>query len=197
MIEILTRESLSRVVGSFELKQNKVNEISNVSKQRYPSTGAVIRYVKDSIGNIQEIINIQKDSSITDTGVGKLDIASANIFTATTDPHFYKIGTSDTTLYNGILYNGTVPFKNVTDDSLVRIQKDAVIYYAGGVAYCFTGEGIYSLLWDDTEKKGWVTKVKMDNESYYVYDKEIDALPNITVTAGDFVWDATAKTLSV
>lgn len=158
---------------------------------------ATEEYVTDSIGNIQETINIQKDSSITDAGVGKLDIASANIFTATTEPHFYKVGVADTTLYNGILYNGTVPFKNVTDDSLVRIQKDAVIYYAGGVAYCFTGEGIYSLLWDDTEKKGWVTKVKMDNESYHVYDQEIDTLPNITVTAGDFTWDATAKTLTV
>ena len=38
---------------------------------------------------------------------------------------------------------------------------------------------------------------KVVQESYYVYDKEIDALPNITVTAGDFVWDATAKTLTV
>lgn len=197
MIEILTRESLSRVVGSFELNQNKVDEINDASGQRYPSTGAVIRYVKDSIDNIQETINIQKDSSIADTGVGKLDISSANIFTSTTKPHFYKIGASDTTLQNGILYYGTEPFKNVTDNSLVRVQKDAVIYYAGGTAYCFTGEGIYSLLWDDTEKKGWVTKVKMDNESYYVYDEEIDALPNITVTAGDFVWDATAKTLTV
>ena len=197
MIEILTRESLSRVVGSFELNQNKVDEINDASEQRYPSTGAVIRYVKDSIDNIQETINIQKDSSIADIGVGKLDISSANIFTSTTKPHFYKIGASDTTLQNGILYYGTEPFKNVTDNSLVRVQKDAVIYYAGGTAYCFTGEGIYSLLWDDTEKKGWVTKVKMDNESYYVYDKEIDALQNITVTAGDFVWDATAKTLTV
>lgn len=38
---------------------------------------------------------------------------------------------------------------------------------------------------------------KVVQESYYVYDKEIDTLPNITVTAGDFVWDATAKTLTV
>lgn len=38
---------------------------------------------------------------------------------------------------------------------------------------------------------------KVVQESYHVYDKEIDALPNITVTAGDFVWDATAKTLTV
>lgn len=37
---------------------------------------------------------------------------------------------------------------------------------------------------------------KVVQESYYVYDKEIDTLPNITVTAGDFVWDATAKTLT-
>lgn len=182
---------------AFELTQNKVDEIGDASGEKYPSTGAVIRYVGDSIDNIQETINIQKDSSITETGIGKLDIASANIFTATAEPHFYKVGVADTTLHNGILYNGTVPFKNVTDDALVRIQKDAVIYYAGGVAYCFTGEGIYSLLWDDTEKKGWVTKVKMDNESYYVYDQEIDTLPNITVTAGDFTWDATAKTLTV
>lgn len=180
---------------AFELTQNKVDEIGDASGEKYPSTGAVIRYVEDSIDNIQETINIQKDSSITETGVGKLDIASANIFTATTKPHFYKVGASDTTLYNGILYNGTVPFKNVTDDSLVRIQKDAVIYYAGGVAYCFTGEGIYSLLWDDTEKKGWVTKVKMDNESYYIYEKQ-DSLPNVTVTAGDFTWDATERTLT-
>lgn len=156
---------------------------------------ATEEYVTDLIGNIQETINIQKDSSITDTGVGKLDIASANIFTGTTEPHFYKVGVADTTLYNGILYNGTVPFKNVTDDSLVRIQKDAVIYYAGGVAYCFTGEGIYSLLWDDTEKKGWVTKVKMDNESYYISYLQ-DSLPNVTVTAGDFTWDATERTLT-
>lgn len=38
---------------------------------------------------------------------------------------------------------------------------------------------------------------KVVQESYYVYDKEIDTLPNITVTAGDFTWDATAKTLTV
>lgn len=38
---------------------------------------------------------------------------------------------------------------------------------------------------------------KVVQESYYVYDEEIDTLPNITVTAGDFVWDATAKTLTV
>ena len=156
---------------------------------------ATKEYVTDSIGNIQETINIQKDSSITDTGIGKLDVASANIFTATTEPHFYKVGVADTTLYNGILYNGTIPFRNVTDNSLVRIQKDAVIYYAGGVAYCFTGEGIYSLLWDDTEKKGWVTKVKMDNESYYISYLQ-DSLPNVTVTAGDFTWDATERTLT-
>lgn len=181
---------------AFELTQNKVDEIGDASGEKYPSTGAVIRYVEDSIDNIQETINIQKDSSITETGVGKLDIASANIFTATTKPHFYKVGASDTTLYNGILYNGTVPFKNVTDDSLVRIQKDAVIYYAGGVAYCFTGEGIYSLLWDDTEKKGWVTKIKMDNESYYIHEKQ-DSLPNVTVTAGDFTWNVTERTLTI
>lgn len=180
---------------AFELTQNKVNEIGDASGEKYPSTGAVIRYVTNSINNIQETINIQKDSSITETGVGKLDISSANIFTSTTEPHFYKVGVADTTLYNGILYNGTVPFKNVTDDSLVRVQKDAVIYYAGGTAYCFTGEGIYNLLWDDTEKKGWVTKVKMDNESYYIHEKQ-DSLPNVTVTAGDFTWDATEKTLT-
>lgn len=181
---------------AFELTQNKVNEIGDASGEKYPSTGAVIRYVGDSIDNIQETINIQKDSSITETGVGKLDIASANIFTSTTEPHFYKVGVADTTLYNGILYNGTVPFKNVTDNSLVRVQKDAVIYYAGGTAYCFTGEGIYNLLWDDTEKKGWVTKVKMDNESYYIHEKQ-DSLPNVTVTAGDFTWDATERTLTI
>lgn len=180
---------------AFELTQNKVDEIGDASGEKYPSTGAVIRHVTNSINNIQETINIQKVSSITETGVGKLDVASANIFTATTKPHFYKVGTSDTTLTNGILYYDTVPFKNVTDDSLIRVQKDAVIYYAGGTAYCFTGEGIYNLLWDDTEKKGWVTKVKMDNESYYIYEKQ-DSLPNVTVTAGDFTWDATERTLT-
>lgn len=182
---------------AFELTQNRVNEIgkNDESETKYPSEKAVIEYVTNSINDIQETIDIQKDSSITDTGVGKLDIASANIFAATTEPHFYKVGVADTTLYNGILYNGTVPFRNVTDNSLVRIQKDAVIYYAGGVAYCFTGEGIYSLLWDDTEKKGWVTKVKMDNESYYISYLQ-DSLPNVTVTAGDFTWDATERTLT-
>ncbi len=188
------------LLSTKEDKSNKVYTIdtnNTYTHYDYPNVNSVIEYVQNSINNTQETINIQKDSSITDEGIGKLDIASANIFTSTTEPHFYKVGVADTTLYNGILYNGTVPFKNVTDDSLVRIQKDAVIYYAGGVAYCFTGEGIYSLLWDDTEKKGWVTKVKMDNESYHVYDQEIDTLPNITVTAGDFTWDATAKTLTV
>lgn len=38
---------------------------------------------------------------------------------------------------------------------------------------------------------------KVVPESYFVYDKETDALPNITVTAGDFVWNATTKTLTV
>lgn len=189
---------ITKTTDSYEQISNKIDEIgvkSYVSSSEYPSEKAVIEYVTSSINNIQEIINIQKDSSITDEGIGKLDIASANIFTATTEPHFYKVGVADTTLHNGILYNGIVPFKNVADNSLVRIQKDAVIYYAGGVAYCFTGEGIYSLLWDDTEKKGWVTKVKMDNESYYIYEKQ-DSLPNVTVTAGDFTWDATERTLT-
>ena len=138
-------------------------------------------------------ITISEDSSITEEKTGKLDISS--VFSGSTDNFYRVLGYNS--MYNGILYYGTEPFKNVIDNSLVRVQKNAIIYYAGGTAYCFTGEGIYSLLWDDTEKKGWVTKVKMDNESYYVYDKEIDALPNITVTAGDFVWDATAKTLTV
>lgn len=183
---------------NFENADNKVYSIdinNNYTHYDYPDVDSVIEFVQNSIDGIQKTINIQKDSSIAETGVGKLDIASANIFTSTTEPHFYKVETSDTTLYNGILYNGTVPFKNVTDDSLIRIQKDAVIYYAGGVAYCFTGEGIYSLLWDDTEKKGWVTKVKMDNESYYIYEKQ-DSLPNVTVTAGDFTWNATERTLT-
>lgn len=138
-------------------------------------------------------ITISEDSSIAEEKTGKLDISS--VFSGSTDNFYRVLGYNS--MYNGILYYGTEPFKNVIDNSLVRVQKNAIIYYAGGTAYCFTGEGIYSLLWDDTEKKGWVTKVKMDNESYYVYDKEIDALPNITVTAGDFVWDATAKTLTV
>lgn len=186
------------LLSTKEDKSNKVYTIdtnNTYTHYDYPNVNSVIEYVQNSINNTQETINIQKDSSITDEGIGKLDIASANIFTTTTEPHFYKVGVADTTLYNGILYNGTVPFKNVTDNSLVRIQKDAVIYYAGGVAYCFTGEGIYSLLWDDTEKKGWVTKVKMDNESYYIYEKQ-DSLPNVTVTAGDFTWNATERTLT-
>lgn len=51
MIEILTRESLSRVVGSFELKQNKVNEIgkNDVSKTKYPSEKAVVEYVNEKV----------------------------------------------------------------------------------------------------------------------------------------------------
>jgi hypothetical protein len=137
-------------------------------------------------------ITISEDSSITEEKTGKLDISS--VFSGSTDNFYRVLGYNS--MYNGILYYGTEPFKNVIDNSLVRVQKDAVIYYAGGTAYCFTGEGIYSLLWDNTEKKGWVTKVKMDNESYYVYDREVDALPNITVTAGDFVWDS-YKTLTV
>lgn len=188
----------AKVLFNFENADNKVYSIdtnNNYTHYDYPNVDSVIKFVQNSIDGIQKTINIQKDSSITETGVGKLDIASANIFTSTTKPHFYKVGTSDTTLTNGILYYDTVPFKNVTDDSLIRVQKDAVIYYAGGTAYCFTGEGIYNLLWDDTEKKGWVTKVKMDNESYYIYEKQ-DSLPNVTVTAGDFTWNATERTLT-
>ena len=51
MIEILTRESLSRDVGSFELKQNKVNEIgkNNVSETKYPSEKAVVEYVNEKV----------------------------------------------------------------------------------------------------------------------------------------------------
>lgn len=189
----------AEVLFNFENAKDKVHSIdanNSYTYYNYPDVNSVITFVQNSIGNIQEIINIQKDSSIIETGVGKLDVASANIFTATAKPHFYKVGTSDTTLQNGILYYGTEPFKNVTDNSLVRVQKDAVIYYAGGTAYCFTGEGIYNLLWDDTEKKGWVTKVKMDNESYYISYLQ-DSLPNVTVTAGDFTWDATERTLTV
>lgn len=143
-------------------------------------------------------IYILESSAITETGVGKIDVKSRGIFSPDSSvfPKFFRVVTiSSSTLTNGILYYDTVPFRNVTDNSLVRIQKDAVIYYAGGVAYCFTGEGIYSLLWDDTEKKGWVTKVKMDNESYYISYLQ-DSLPNVTVTAGDFTWDATERTLT-
>lgn len=189
----------AKVLFNFENANNKVYSIdinNNYTHYDYPDVDSVIGFVQNSIDGIQEVINIQKDSSITETGVGKLDIKPANVFTNKTEPHFYKIGASNTTLQNGILYYGTEPFKNVTDNSLVRIQKDAVIYYAGGVAYCSTGEGIYSLLWDDTEKKGWVTKVKMDNESYYIHEKQ-DSLPNVTVTAGDFTWDATERTLTI
>lgn len=136
-------------------------------------------------------ITISEDSSITEEKTGKLDISS--VFSGSTDNFYRVLGYNS--MYNGILYYGTEPFKNVVDNSLVRVQKNAIIYYAGGVAYCFTGEGIYSLLWDDTEKKGWVTKVKMDNESYYIYEKQY-SLPNVTVTAGDFTWDATERTLT-
>lgn len=169
------------------LKQYISKYFSNISSN--------IRSIERDI--TAENIYISKSSAITETGVGKIDVKSRGIFSPDSSvfPKFFRV-VSDSTLTNGILYYDTVPFKNVSDNSLVRVQEDAVIYYAGGVAYCFTGEGIYSLLWDNTEKKGWVTKVKMDNESYYVYDKEIDTLPNITVTAGNFVWDATAKTLT-
>lgn len=65
MIEILTRESLSRVVGSFELKQNKVNEIgkNNVSETKYPSEKAVVEYVNEKV--VQSDYN-QNDSTASD-----------------------------------------------------------------------------------------------------------------------------------
>lgn len=191
---IKIKRGLSSNIDNTTLAQGEL-AITTDTNELYVGKASGKEKINMLVDDVQKIINIQKDSSITDTGIGKLDIASADIFTTTTEPHFYKVASTDPTLYNGILYNGTVPFKNVTDDSLVRIQKDAVIYYAGGVAYCFTGEGIYSLLWDDTEKKGWVTKVKVDNESYYIYEKQ-DSLPNVTVTAGDFTWDATERTLT-
>ena len=69
-------------------------------------------------------ITISEDSSITEEKTGKLDISS--VFSGSTDNFYRVLGYNS--MYNGILYYGTEPFKNVIDNSLVRVQKNAIIY---------------------------------------------------------------------
>jgi hypothetical protein len=106
MIEILTRESLSRVVGSFELKQNKVNEIgkNNVSETKYPSEKAVVEYVNEKV--VQSDYN-QNDSTASDYIKNRPFYEISNIIFQG-DVTFFPL--TEGGEFKG--YLGTVPFSN-------------------------------------------------------------------------------------
>lgn len=106
MIEILTRESLSRVVGSFELKQNKVNEIgkNNVSETKYPSEKAVVEYVNEKV--VQSDYN-QNDATASDYIKNRPFYENSNIIFQGDVTFFPLIEKGE---FKG--YFGTVPFSN-------------------------------------------------------------------------------------
>ena len=120
MIEILTRESLSRVVGSFELKQNKVNEIgkNNVSGTKYPSEKAVVEYVNEKV--VQSDYN-QNDSTASDYIKNRPFYENSNIIFQG-DVTFTKGGE-----FEG--YSGIVPFStSFKKDDFKKVWRLQILY---------------------------------------------------------------------
>ena len=120
MIEILTRESLSRVVGSFELKQNKVNEIgkNNVSETKYPSEKAVVEYVNEKV--VQSDYN-QNDSTASDYIKNRPFYEISNIIFQG-DVTFTKGGE-----FEG--YSGIVPFStSFKKDDFKKVWRLQILY---------------------------------------------------------------------
>ena len=120
MIEILTRESLSRVVGSFELKQNKVNEIgkNNVSETKYPSEKAVVEYVNEKV--VQSDYN-QNDSTASDYIKNRPFYENSNIIFQG-DVTFTKGGE-----FEG--YSGIVPFStSFKKDDFKKVWRLQILY---------------------------------------------------------------------
>lgn len=120
MIEILTRESLSRVVGSFELKQNKVNEIgkNNVSGTKYPSEKAVVKYVNEKV--VQSDYN-QNDSTASDYIKNRPFYENSNIIFQG-DVTFTKDGEFE-------VYSGTIPFStSFKKDDFKKVWRLQILY---------------------------------------------------------------------
>ena len=120
MIEILTRESLSRVVGSFELKQNKVNEIgkNNVSETKYPSEKAVVKYVNEKV--VQSDYN-QNDSTASDYIKNRPFYENSNIIFQG-DVTFTKDGEFE-------VYSGTIPFStSFKKDDFKKVWRLQILY---------------------------------------------------------------------
>lgn len=120
MIEILTRESLSRVVGSFELKQNKVNEIgkNNVSETKYPSEKAVVEYVNEKV--VQSDYN-QNDSTAVDYIKNRPFYENSNIIFQG-DVTFTKDGEFE-------VYSGTIPFStSFKKDDFKKVWRLQILY---------------------------------------------------------------------
>ena len=120
MIEILTRESLSRVVGSFELKQNKVNEIgkNNVSETKYPSEKAVVEYVNEKV--VQSDYN-QNDSTASDYIKNRPFYEISNIIFQG-DVTFTKDGEFE-------VYSGTIPFStSFKKDDFKKVWRLQISY---------------------------------------------------------------------
>lgn len=120
MIEILTKESLSRVVGSFELKQNKVNEIgkNNVSETKYPSEKAVVEYVNEKV--IQSDYN-QNDSTASDYIKNRPFYEISNIIFQG-DVTFTKDGEFE-------VYSGTIPFStSFKKDDFKKVWRLQILY---------------------------------------------------------------------
>ena len=120
MIEILTRERLSRVVGSFELKQNKVNEIgkNNVSETKYPSEKAVVEYVNEKV--VQSDYN-QNDSTASDYIKNRPFYENSNIIFQG-DVTFTKGGE-----FEG--YSGIIPFStSFKKDDFKKVWRLQILY---------------------------------------------------------------------
>lgn len=120
MIEILTRESLSRVVGSFELNQNKVNEIgkNNVSETKYPSEKAVVEYVNKKV--VQSDYN-QNDSTASDYIKNRPFYENSNIIFQG-DVTFTKDGEFE-------VYSGTIPFStSFKKDDFKKVWRLQILY---------------------------------------------------------------------
>lgn len=120
MIEILTRESLSRVVGSFELKQNKVNEIgeNDASETKYPSEKAVVEYVNGK--TVQSDYN-QNDSTAVDYIKNRPFYENSNIIFQG-DVTFTKDGEFG-------VYSGTVPFStSFKKDDFKKVWRLQILY---------------------------------------------------------------------
>ena len=120
MIEILTRESLSRVVGSFELKQNKVNEIgkNNASETKYPSEKAVVEYVNEKV--VQSDYN-QNDSTASDYIKNRPFYENSNIIFQG-DVTFTKDGEFE-------VYSGTIPFStSFKKDDFKKVWRLQILY---------------------------------------------------------------------
>ena len=120
MIEILTRESLSRAVGSFELKQNKVNEIgkNNVSGTKYPSEKAVVEYVNEKVVQSDYY---QNDSTASDYIKNRPFYENSNIIFQG-DVTFTKDGEFE-------VYSGTIPFStSFKKDDFKKVWRLQILY---------------------------------------------------------------------